>query len=178
MTSPAKVFEKEVKAGLERAFPTSFIYHEPDFPLFAIKSTTTRFKHSQAVDYLVLGRTINFAIEVKFIQSALFPFKNIRDTQLEFLTKFQERAGESYFVIGSKLFETHAFLFPLNTLISLKRQLNKESFNLKYDLSNINHSFYTKLNRIKIKTKYYIAFSFLIRTFNLGPNRLLIPESP
>lgn len=166
VTKPSKSFEGEVRVGLKRTFPTYMVYHEADFPIYLIKQSNIRFKQPQAVDFLILGRAMNFAIEVKYTQSAYFPFSNIRGTQLSFLTSFQEKAGESFLVIGTEYPQLNANLISLSDFNSLRETIGKEGINFKNDLGAFGH-FFTGLPRIQLKTKYYIDFNYLRLKFKL-----------
>jgi penicillin-binding protein-related factor A (putative recombinase) len=166
MPSLGKVFEKEVGAGLRKTFTTYFVFHQADIPRSWIKADSIKFMKTQAVDYLVLGRAMNFAFEVKYTQGITFPFSNIRDSQIKFLTEFQEKAGESFIVIGIDYPQPNANLISLTDFTSLRESIGKESINFKYDLDNFGH-FFTGLPRVQLKTNYYIDFAYLKRHYSL-----------
>lgn len=160
MIRPSKLLEQEVGLGLRKAFTPCLIYREYDFPIHRVQQADIHFRMPQAIDFMVLGRTFNLAFEVKHTQSSTFRFDMVRDSQLKFLMNFQEKAGESFIIIGTDRPQPRISLITFANFLRLKQVIGKESINFGSDLIQFKQ-FFLELGRIQMKKNYYIDFSYL-----------------
>jgi penicillin-binding protein-related factor A (putative recombinase) len=155
MSVNGKSFEAEVKRGLIKAFSSSLIYRHPDFPRSWVETSKIKYMPAQPVDFLVLDRRKNLAIEVKFTQKSVFVFDRITTTQRKFLQEFQQKAGTSYIIIGIVRDGVEVALISFNDFISLIETIPKKSINFKYDIHDYGY-FFKRLHRRLLKKNYYI----------------------
>jgi penicillin-binding protein-related factor A (putative recombinase) len=160
MIRPSKLLEQEVGLGLRKTFTTSLIYREHDFPIHRVQQADIHFRMPQAADWMVLGRTLNLAFEVKHTQTSSFRFDMVRDSQLKFLANFQEKAGESFIIIGTTRPQPRISMITFLNFLRLKQVIGKESISFSSDLPQIKQ-FFLELSRIQMKKNYYIDFSYL-----------------
>jgi penicillin-binding protein-related factor A (putative recombinase) len=162
-----KDYEHMVQRFNQRFMQDYFVYHQSDVPYFAMNTAKTRpFKPQHLPDFLYLHRTKpQYLLECKYTNSDRFVFDRCKGKQLKILELFNQFVGISFILLG---FREGKYNYLLNLknyykLKNIRESEGKKSINerLNYDLLK-NHSI--QVNRVKLRTNYYLDLSYLLRS--------------
>ena len=151
------ILEKAFDIGFDKFLKEKYLkVNEGDFPLFLLKEIKlkTRFKPKQIPDRLLLSREKNICIEMKHNKGMSIPLSNIKQSQIDFMIKFEKLAGASYFIFSFNEMKD-VLLIPINYYLNITNIIDKKSINIK-DLEEAR-----RINVLKKKVNIYLDIHFL-----------------
>jgi len=116
MNDLEQAFDNGYRKYLSREFMR---ISQANIPFFALKGNI-RFKPKQMPDRILVSFHQNLCFELKRVQTDSLPLANIKPHQIAFLSEFQQKAGQSYFIFAF-MASQKVFLVPITLFCKLIR---------------------------------------------------------
>lgn len=148
------VLEKAFDLGVNKYLKGQYkMINTPDFPFFAVKKSTVRFRPPQQPDRQLLSRKRCISVELKSNKGSSIALSRIKEHQLEELRSFKEFVGESYLIISFNEM-SEIYLLSIGQYDLLVKSVEKKSLNVK-DIRAVG----IKMECEKLKVNYRLNLS-------------------